>query len=55
MKNDLKTATTNTKMVSISRAEYDVLLQKSDGYAELHQKLEWLMDQLSFIFNETET
>ena len=33
-------------MVTISRAEYDALLQKREGYAELNQKLEWLIEQL---------
>ena len=33
-------------MVTISRAEYDALLQKSEGYAELNQKLDWLMEQM---------
>ena len=33
-------------MVTISRTEYDALLQKSEGYAELNQKLDWLMEQM---------
>ena len=53
MKNDLKTATSNTEMVTISRAEYDALLQKSEGYAELNQKLEWLMEQLRLVKKKT--
>ena len=46
MKNEANAATSSTEMVTISRAEYDVLLQKSDGYAELNQKLDWLMEQM---------
>ena len=53
MKNDLKTATSNTEMVTISRAEYDALLQKIEGYAELNQKLEWLMEQLRLVKKKT--
>lgn len=49
IKNDLKSAISDTEMVTISRAEYDALLQKSEGYAELNQKLEWLMEQLRLV------
>ena len=45
----MKTAISDTEMVTISRAEYDALLQKSEGYAELNQKLEWLMEQLRLV------
>ena len=46
MKNEANAATSSTEMVTISRAEYDALLQKSEGYAELNQKLDWLMEQM---------
>ena len=46
MKNEANAVTSSTEMVTISRAEYDVLLQKSEGYAELNQKLDWLMEQM---------
>lgn len=40
-------------MVTISRVEYDALSQKSEGYAELNQKLEWLMEQLRLVKKKT--
>lgn len=40
-------------MVTISRTEYDALLQKIEGYAELNQKLEWLMEQLRLVKKKT--
>lgn len=46
MKNKVDTVASSTEMVTISRAEYDALLQKSAGYAELNQKLDWLMEQM---------
>ena len=46
MKNEANAVTSSTEMVTISRTEYDALLQKSEGYAELNQKLDWLMEQM---------
>ena len=37
MKNEANAVTSSTEMVTISRTEYDALLQKSEGYAELNQ------------------
>ena len=43
MKNDVMTTTSNTEMVTISRAEYESLKAERD---ELNQKLDWLMEQM---------
>lgn len=43
MKNDVMTTTSNTEMVTISRAEYESLKAERD---ELNQKLDWLLEQV---------
>ena len=53
MKSGVNEWKSDTEMVTISRAEYDALLQKSEGYAELNQKLEWLMEQLRLVKKKT--
>ena len=46
MKNEVDTVTSNTEMVTISRAEYDDLIGLQTENAELNQKLDWLMEQM---------
>ena len=43
MKNEVNIITSNTEMVTISRAEYEFLKAERD---ELNQKLDWLMEQM---------
>lgn len=43
MKNEAGITTSNTEMVTISRAEYESLKAERD---ELNQKLDWLMEQV---------
>ena len=43
MKNEARITTSNTEMVTISRAEYESLKAERD---ELNQKLDWLMEQV---------
>ena len=43
MKNEVNIITSNTEMVTISRAEYESLKAERD---ELNQKLDWLMEQM---------
>ena len=43
MKNEVNITTSNTEMVTISRAEYESLKAERD---ELNQKLDWLMEQV---------
>lgn len=51
MKNKTNFGTSNTEMMTISRAEYDA----DKAYiAELEQQNRWLMEQMSLLFNEAE-
>lgn len=43
MKNEVNITTSNTEMMTISRAEYESLKAERD---ELNQKLDWLMEQM---------
>ncbi len=50
MKNEVNITTSDTEIVTISRAEYESLKAERD---ELNQKLDWLMEQVRLAKKKT--